>query len=67
MTLRDRLVDLLLAAILGGPGRAVLTGIAILVVLVLAAGWWTTAAILLGGCAAAVWDAWRAPGRWRLW
>lgn len=65
--LADRIVDRIVAALLGGPVRAVLAGAVLFCGLGHYLGWWVVAAIVAAVLADQAWCASRLPRRWRWW
>lgn len=65
--LADRIADHILAALLGGSVRAVLSGVVLFWAIGHYLGWWVVGAAVAAALADQAWCASRQPRRWRWW
>ena len=63
----DRAADRVVAALVGGPVRSVLAGVALLAAIGHWIGWGLVAAIAVAGVGDAIRCTMRLPRRWRTW
>lgn len=66
-TATTRIADRVIAALVGGPVRAVLVGALVIAALGSWLGWWWMAVTAGAALAETVWSARRLPARWRPW